>query len=117
MIEPQITYRHMEHSPAMDERIRELTAKMENLHPKITHVHVVVDEVDRNKRNGNLFNVRVDVHVPGSEIVATHQEHEDPYVAVGDAFDVLGRQLEEHIRKLRGQVKHHNADRGDNAAP
>ena len=117
MIEPQITYRHMEHSPAMDERIRELTAKLENFHPKITQVHVVVDEVDRNKRNGNLFNVRVDVHVPGQDIVATHQEHEDPYVAVGDAFDVLTRKLEEHIRKVRGEVKRHSADRGDNPIP
>ena len=107
----------MEHSPAMDDRIRELTAKMEHFHPKITHVHVVVDELDRNKRNGNLFNVRVDVHVPGQEIVATRQEHEDPYVAVADAFDVFTRQLEEHIRKVRGQVKHHEAERGDNAAP
>ena len=117
MLEPQITYRHMDHSPALDERIRELTAKIENFHPKITHVHVIVDELDRNKRTGNLFNVRVDVHVPGSEIVATKQEHEDPYVAMNDAFDVLTRQLEEHIRKLRGEVKRHTAERGDNAAP
>ena len=107
----------MDHSPALDERIRELTAKIENFHPKITHVHVIVDELDRNKRTGNLFNVRVDVHVPGSEIVATKQEHEDPYVAMNDAFDVLTRQLEEHIRKLRGEVKRHTAERGDNAAP
>ena len=107
----------MDHSPAMDERIRELTAKMENLHPKVTHVHVVVDEADRNKRTGRLFNVRVDVHVPGQDIVATHQEHEDPYVAVGNAFDVLTRQLEEHIRKVRGEVKRHQSERGDNAIP
>ena len=117
MIEPQITYRGMEHSPAMDARIRELVAKVEHFHPKITHVHVVVDEIDRNKRNGNLFNVRVDVHVPGQEIVATKQEHEDAYVAMNDAFDVLTRQLEENIRKVRGEVKRHNAERGDNAAP
>ena len=117
MLEPQITYRRMEHSPAMDARIRELVAKLESVHPKITHVHVVVDELDRNKRNGNLFNVRVDVHVPGQDIAATHQEHEDAYVAIGDAFDVLGRQLEEHVRKLRGEVKRHTAERGDNAAP
>ena len=117
MLEPQITYRHMDHSPALDERIRELTAKIETFHPKITHVHVIVDELDRNKRTGNLFNVRVDVHVPGQEIVATKQEHEDPYVAMNDAFDVLTRQLEEHIRKVRGEVKRHTAERGDNAAP
>ena len=118
MIEPQITYRGgIEHSPAMDARIRELTAKVEHLHPKISHVHVVVDELDRNKQKGNLFNVRVDVHVPGQDIVATKQEHPDAYVAIGDAFDVLSRQLEENIRKVRGEVKRHTAERGDNATP
>ena len=117
MIEPQITYRGMEHSAVLDTHIRELVAKMEQFHPKITRIHVIVDELDRNKRNGNLFNVRVDVHVPGQEIVATKQEHEDAYVAMNDAFDVLTRQLEENIRKVRGEVKRHNAERGDNAAP
>ena len=117
MIDPQITYRNLEHSAAMDTRIRELAAKMEQFHPKITSLHVVVDELDRNKQKGNLFNVRVDVHVPGHEIVATRQEHEDPYVALNDAFDVLTRQLEENIRKVRGEVKRHRAERGDNAAP
>lgn len=117
MLEPQITYRRMEHSAAMDARIRELTANLERFHPKITHIHVVVDELDRSKQKGNLFNVRVDVHVPGQEIVATHQEHEDPYVAVSDAFDVVTRQLEEHIRRVRGEVKRHGAERGDTAAP
>jgi ribosomal subunit interface protein len=110
MIEPQITYRGMEHSAVLDTHIRELVAKMEQFHPKITRIHVIVDELDRNKRNGN-------VHVPRQEIVATNQEHEDPYVAVNDAFDVLTRQLEENIRKVRGEVKRHTDERGDNATP
>lgn len=116
-MQPQITYRGMQHSPAMDARIRELTARLEDFHPKITSCHLVVDELDRSKRNGNLFNVRVDVHVPGHEIVATRQEHEDAYVAIGDAFDAVIRQLEENIRKRRGEVKRHHDERGDNANP
>lgn len=117
MIEPHITYRGMEHSAVLDARIRELTGKLENFHPRITSLHVVVDELDRNKQKGNLFNVRLDVHVPGSAIVATRQEHEDPYVALNNAFDVATRQLEDHIRKVRGQVKRHTPERGDSAQP
>jgi len=106
-MEPQITYRGIDRSPALDARIRELTNKLETFHPKVTSCHVIVDEHDRHKQKGNLFEVRVDVRVPGHEIVASKQQHEDPYAAVTDAFHVMFRQLEEDIRKLRGEVKRH----------
>ena len=105
----------MQHSPAMDTRIRELAARLEDIQPKITRCHVVVDEIDRHKNKGNLFEVRIDIHVPGREIVATHQRNEDAYVAIGAAFDVLTRQLEDEIRIIRGEVKRHTDERGDNA--
>lgn len=31
--------------------------------------------------------------------------HEDVYVAIRDAFNFAGRRLEDHARKIRGQVK------------
>ena len=98
---PQITYRGMPHSPAMDARIVELAARLEDLHPKITRCHVVVDETDRHKSKGNLFEVRVDLHVPGNEIVATHQANSDAYVAITEAFEVVTRQLEDTVRRQR----------------
>ena len=113
----QITYRGMEHSPAMDGRIRELADKLEEFHPKITRCHIVVDELVRHKTKGNLFEVRIDLHVPGREIVATHQQHEDPYQAMTSAFDVMYRQLAEDARMARGDVKTHTDERGDNARP
>jgi ribosomal subunit interface protein len=117
MQEPQITYRGMPHSPAMDARIRELASKLEEFHPKISHCHVVVNEPDKHKRNGNEFEVRVDLHVPGRDIVATHQRHEDAYAAIGAAFEVLYRQLEEDIQLKRREVKLHREERGDNSTP
>src|SRR3954464_5087805 len=82
MINPQITYRGMAHSPAFDDRIRELAGKLEEFNPKITSCHVIVDERDRHKHKGNHFEVRVDLHVPGKEIVASLKENEDPYIAL-----------------------------------
>lgn len=117
MQNPQITYRGMPHSPAMDERIRELAQKLEEFHPNITHCHVVVNEPDKHKRNGNQFDVRVDLHVPRREIVATHQKNEDAYVAIHAAFAVLYRQLEQDIRMKRGEVKRHREERGDESTP
>jgi ribosomal subunit interface protein len=117
MQEPQITYRGMPHSPAMDARIREHALKLEEFHPRITHCRVVVNEPHEHKNKGNLFEVRVDVHVPGREIVATNKRHEDAYVAITQAFDVMYRQLEDYARVQRGEVKRHEDERGDNAAP
>lgn len=116
-MDPQITYRGMAHSPAMDARIKDLAAKLEEFNPKITSCHVVVDELDRHKRKGNHFEVRVDVHVPGREIVASTKEHEDPYVAMTEAFHVVMRQLDEDLDRRRGDVKRHNDQRGADTAP
>ena len=118
MQEPQITYRHMEHSPAMDARIAELAGKLHTLNPRITSCHVIVDQVDRHKTKGNQFEVHVVLHVPGrGEVVATRRSHEDPYLAVNEAFETVTRELEKEIEMLRGEVKRHADERGDNALP
>ena len=41
----QITYRHMPHSAAMDQRIEAHMAKLAALHPRITTCHVVVQPI------------------------------------------------------------------------
>lgn len=117
MQNPQITYRGMPPSPAMDARILELAVRLEELHPKITSCRVVVNEADKHRSKGNQFEVRVDVHVPGLEIVATNQRHEDAYAAITSAFEVVVRQLEEGLEIQRGEVKRHGDERGDNTQP
>lgn len=117
MAQPQITYRGMPHSPAMDARIVELASRLEDLHPRITRCHVVVDEVDRHKSKGNLFEVHLDLHIPGHEIVATRHANEDAYAAINEAFAVATRQLDDATRRQRGEVKAHRGDRTDNATP
>ena len=100
----------MQHSSAMDSRIREQVAKLEEFHPNITSCHVVVGATDKHQSKGNHFEVRVDLHVPHREIVSTLKEHEDAYAAITAAFDVVQRQLEEDIERKRGQVKRHGDD-------
>ena len=101
MAQPQITYRGMPHSPAMDARIVELAARLDELNPRISRCHVVVVESDQHKNKGNLFEVHIDLHVPGHEIVATRQANQDAYVALTHAFDVATRQLEDAVQRRR----------------
>ena len=71
----------------------------------------------RHKHQGNAFNVRVDLHVPGDEIVINRDANEDPYVALRDAFDAAKRLLMQHAQKIRGDVKHHSKPGSGNASP
>ena len=53
---------------------------------------------------GPLFRARVEVFVPRGDVVVTRESpqdhaHEDPNVAVRDAFDAVVRQLEDHVRQ------------------
>ncbi|HKI64368.1 MAG TPA: HPF/RaiA family ribosome-associated protein [Burkholderiales bacterium] len=103
----QITVRHMPTSDALEARIRDQAAKLEEFHPHLISCRVTVEEIARHQQQGRQFQVRIDAHVPGREIAASRDHHEDVYVALRDAFAAVTRQLEEDARVKRGEVKLH----------
>ena len=108
----QITFRGMQPSPALEQKIREWAAKLERFHDRITGCRVVVEAPHRHHSKGRLFAVHVDLTVPGHEILASkgtgaNHAHENAHIAVRDAFGATVRQLEELVRRMRGDVKHH----------
>jgi ribosomal subunit interface protein len=103
----QITYRDIAPTEALESQVREKAAKLEEFYPFITGCHVTLEVPHKHKHQGKHCSVRIDVRVPGGELVVNHDHHEDMYVALRDAFDAAKRQLEEYGRKQRGDVKHH----------
>jgi len=103
----QITYRDISPTDAIETQVREKTAKLEEFYPFITGCNVTLEMPHKHKHQGKECNVRIDVRVPGGELVVNRDHHEDMYVALRDAFDAAKRQLEEYGRKQRGDVKHH----------
>lgn len=108
----QITFRNMDPSPAVEAKIRSHAEHLERFDDSIVSCRVVVELQHRHHHQGNLYHVSVDLKVPGAELVAgrsaaQHHAHEDVYVAIRDAFDALRRQLEDHARRERGDVKTH----------
>lgn len=91
----QVTMRGMERSDALDAAIHGHGAKLEQFHSRITRCRVTVEQVHRHHQQGRHFSVKIDLRVPGREIVATHDHDEDVFVALRDAFDSARRQLEE----------------------
>jgi ribosomal subunit interface protein len=107
----QIVVRNTPHSPALDARIRDKAAKLEEFDPRITSCRVTVEEASKHHHQGRQFSVRIDLRVPGREIAVTREHHEDVYVALRDAFDAAKRQLEDVVREKRGDVKAHAVPR------
>lgn len=112
----QITFRNMNPSAAVDAAIRERAEKLDRFHPGIIACRVAVEAARHRHIKGSIYDVRVDVTVPGGEIVARSETaaptpHENVFVAVRDAFDEARRRLEDHARRLRGEVKSHTSRR------
>jgi ribosomal subunit interface protein len=110
----QISFRNMDPSPAVEDRIRKKAAKLERFHDRIVGCSVVVEAPHRHQHKGKLYTVHLDISVPGKDIIVDRagpidQAHEDVYVAIRDAFAAAARQLEDHSRRMRGDVKTHTA--------
>ena len=108
----QITFRHMDPSPALEARIRQRVEELDQFFDRIMSCRVVVECQSRRHQQGNLFEIRIDLSLPGREIVVgrepgTNHAHEDAHVAVRDAFDSARRLLEDHARRRRGEAKTH----------
>ena len=106
----QVSFRHMEHSEAIEALVREKVAKLDASPDHIMGCRVVVEPAGKHHEHGNLYEVRIDITVPGEEIVVTrepseHAEYKDIQVAIRDAFDSARRRLEDYVRRRRGAVK------------
>ncbi len=132
----KITFRDMAPSPAIEANIREKAAKLDALYDRIMSCRVIVQAPHRHHHKGKTYEVRIDLTVPGGELVinrtpkrlaaaklkrseepeknfaeihepSKHAAHEDVYVAIRDAFNAAGRKLQDHARRQSGKVKVH----------
>ncbi len=111
-IEPEIALRHVELDEAAEELIREGISDLDKAYDRLTSCHLMVEIPERRHRTGNLYHVRIDLRMPGHEIVirrapAEHHSHEDLSQALGEAFDQANRELVEFARQQRGDLKAH----------
>jgi ribosome-associated translation inhibitor RaiA len=104
----QVTFRKMLPSPFVRARIRERADKLEQFYARVTGCRVVVEAPHRHHHKGKLYAIAVEVKVPGMTL-ASHRnpgqrhEHTDIYVALRDSFDSIERQIEDFVRRKRGE--------------
>lgn len=101
----EISTRWIDLSPPLEAELRKRADKLERRFNRITSCRIAVERPTGNHhQEGGPFRVRLDITVPGSELVADKEDTE-LNVAIREAFEAAERQVEEWSRRRRGEVK------------
>ena len=108
----RVTFKGLDASPALEERVREKAAHLERFAEQIVGCHVTIEAPHRHQRQGLLYQTRLDISVRGGRIEVSkdnprNHTHEDPMISVRDAFAAAERQLEALTERRNGAVKNH----------
>ncbi len=103
----EIHFTNMERSDALEGAVRARVERLEQFFDGITSCHVFVDASHLRRRKGNLYEVRIEVRIPGTELAVNNKPgdvnaHEDVHVAIRDAFNAMERQLKKWKQQFRG---------------
>ncbi|MBV8779443.1 MAG: ribosome-associated translation inhibitor RaiA [Alphaproteobacteria bacterium] len=106
----QITFRDLPSSAAVETQIRERAEHLEHLFGRVTSCRVVVEGRHRPQRAGKVFNLRVELAMPGRVVAvgngpAALRGHDDVFVAVRAAFEAARRQLSQRAARRRAGVR------------
>ena len=114
MQEPlQIAFHNMEHSDMIEELVRERAARLDKFTDQIISCRIVI-RAPHKQKTGSTLGISIDIGLPGKKDVHVNREgrvHEtraDAHRVVREAFDIAERQIEEHERINRGEIKHHD---------
>lgn len=101
----EISARWITLTPDLEAELRRRAGKLERFYNRITSCRIAVEQHTANHhQEGGPYRVRLDITVPGSELVST-KEADDLYGAVRAAFDAAERQVDTYSQKQRGEVK------------
>lgn len=126
---PQITFRNMEHSPTLEADVLKEASRLEKFFPRIMSCRVAI-EGPRREEYGGLYRIRIDLGVPGEELLVEHnptlhgslqareamhrtkqsephRERRDAALAIREAFHEMRRRLQDYKRRIEGQTKRH----------
>ena len=111
----KIAFEGIEHSDAIEARIREEAEKLEQFFGRIVSARVVVARPQHRHHKGDIYHIRIHLVVPDAADIVVSREpaatgaHEDVYVTIRDAFKAARRQLQDIVRRRSGHVKEHEA--------
>jgi len=111
----EIVFHNLPSSPTVEAEIRERVDKLDRLYEHLIGCRVAVEQLHRRHQTGNLYDVHIELRMPGHELAITHEPHRarekfanpDLGVALRTAFQTAERCLIEFKRRQQGDVKVH----------
>ncbi|MBE9180091.1 HPF/RaiA family ribosome-associated protein [Oculatella sp. LEGE 06141] len=115
-VPPEITYRGVDKTAAIDALVNEKIAKLERVCDHISSCHIAIEKIHDRPKGGSPYRVRLDITVPpGHELAAEsnpspgdRNQYPELDVVVRDAFDKAWRQLRDLSKQQqeydKGQV-------------
>ncbi len=85
--------------------IRERGERLQSFAGGITGCRVTIEAPVSHHQKGGPYAVSVNLLLPGAQLVVNRRTDANLHAAIRQAFDAAGRQLEDHVRRVRGQVK------------
>lgn len=114
----EIAFHNMDSQPELEAYIRERAEKTEKLFDRLVGIRVAVEAQHRQHKTGNVFDVHIELMVPGQDIVVSRKPNKakeryanpDARTSIRDAFEAAERQLKEYKDKMRRDVKVHDPE-------
>lgn len=126
----QITFRNMNHSEEVEDWVRSEAEKLETFYKRITDCRVAIEVPHKHHRKGKPLHVRIDLKVPGKEIVIKREPvvmrrslvnrdgaaarripsklpHADLRLVIHAAFKAAARSVHDFAKRRQGKVKSH----------
>jgi len=104
----KITFRGIDHSDSIEAYVRSRADKLASLSGDVVACHVAVEAPHRSRHHGRHYRIRLDLAIPGGELVVDRcrdedRNCEDPYAAIDDAFDNAWRRLHDGAARRRAE--------------
>ena len=97
---PQVVFHGLDHSDAVETRIREEIENLERLNSHISGCRVTVESPHNHKSHHAPYNISINIKVPGDTLAvssgAVKTEHDDVNLAVRDAFATMARRVRDY---------------------
>lgn len=108
----QVSFHNLPHSLTVESAVRDAVERLENVCDRIVSCRVIVDQPHRHHKQGNDLQVKVDLKVPGGDLVVKREpsadaDSSDLVAVIHEAFDDLQRQLDDFLNRRRRFVKTH----------
>jgi cold shock CspA family protein/ribosome-associated translation inhibitor RaiA len=111
----EITFHNVPSTEWAEAAIREHVGKLEKIYPRMVGCRVSVEGLHKQHRTGNVYDVHIELRLPGGELVVSREPHraKEKYAepnlrtSLRDAFAAAERQLKDYKQRQSGEVKTH----------